>query len=134
MGKLWDHVLPTDAVIMNGIDLDRFAFHPEPDALEYLVWYERIVPEKGLHLALAAARQVGLPLKIAGPILNEVYAASRLPHIWVKALSILAIWRTESSPNSSAMQALLCVHRYGTNHMDWWSPRRSPAGCRLSAF
>lgn len=73
VGRLWDHVTPTDAVIMNGIDLERFTFRAEPDAENYLVWYGRIVPEKGLHLAIAAARLIGLPLKIAGPILDEVY-------------------------------------------------------------
>lgn len=78
VSALWDHVMPTDAVIMNGIDLDRFAFHPKPDPQGYLVWYGRIVPEKGLHLAIAAARQVGLPLKIAGPILDEAYFRERI--------------------------------------------------------
>lgn len=73
LGSLWDHVVPVDAVIMNGIDLQRFAFRLRPDAEQYLVWYGRIVPEKGLHLAIAAARQVGLPLRIAGPILDESY-------------------------------------------------------------
>lgn len=73
VGELWADVEPVAAVVMNGIDLDRFAFrrHPAPDP--YLVWYGRIVPEKGLHMAMEAARQVGLPLKIAGPIHDEVY-------------------------------------------------------------
>ncbi len=70
---LWNHVMPTDAVILNGIDLDRFTFRAAPDEDGYLVWYGRIVPEKGLHLAMAAARRVGLPLKIAGPILDQEY-------------------------------------------------------------
>lgn len=89
VGKLWDHVLPTDAVIMNGIDLDRFAFHPEADAQEYLVWYGRIVSEKGLHLAIAAAKQVGLPLKIAGPIFDEVYFREQIaPHLGINAVYV----------------------------------------------
>jgi len=36
-------------------------------------WSGRIVPEKGLHLAIAAARHAGLPLRIAGPIGDEAY-------------------------------------------------------------
>ena len=60
-------------MIPNGIDLDRFAFRPFADADPYLVWYGRIVPEKGLHLAMDAARQVGLPLRIAGPAHDEAY-------------------------------------------------------------
>ncbi len=78
VADLWAHVRPTDAVILNGIDLQKFAFQPQPDPNGYLVWYGRIVPEKGLHLAIAAARQIGLPLHIAGPILDEAYYQSMI--------------------------------------------------------
>lgn len=89
VGKLWNHVLPVDSVIMNGIDLDRFSFHPAPDTEAYLVWYGRIVPEKGLHLAIAAAKQVGMPLKIAGPILDEVYFREQIaPHLGADAIHV----------------------------------------------
>ena len=78
VADLWDHVRPVDAVILNGIDLQRFAFHAKPDPDDYLVWYGRIVPEKGLHLAIAAARMIGLPLRIAGPILDADYYRSTI--------------------------------------------------------
>lgn len=78
VAALWNHVTHSDAVIWNGIDLQKFAFHPQADADPYLVWYGRIVPEKGLHLAIAAARQVGLPLRIAGPILDEDYYRTQI--------------------------------------------------------
>lgn len=82
VGKLWDHVVPTDTVIMNGIDLQRFTYRPTAAAEGYLVWYGRIVPEKGLHLAIAAARRVGLPLKIAGPVLDQLYFREQVaPHL-----------------------------------------------------
>jgi glycosyltransferase involved in cell wall biosynthesis len=71
--RQWAHVRSVDAVIPNGIDLDNFAFRPFADADPYLVWYGRIVPEKGLHLAIDAAREVGLPLRIAGPAHDEAY-------------------------------------------------------------
>jgi glycosyltransferase involved in cell wall biosynthesis len=71
--ELWQEVTAVDCVIPNGIDLDRFPFSPQPDADRFLVWYGRIVPEKGLHLAIDAAREVGLPLKIAGPQSNPAY-------------------------------------------------------------
>jgi glycosyltransferase involved in cell wall biosynthesis len=73
VAALWNHVTPTDAVILNGIDLGKFAFRDRADAPSYLVWYGRIVPEKGLHIAIQAARRIGLPLRIAGPILDEDY-------------------------------------------------------------
>lgn len=75
---LWGHVTHSDTVIWNGIDLQKFGFHLHPDVDPYLVWYGRIVPEKGLHLAIEAARQVGMPLRIAGPILDQDYYQTRI--------------------------------------------------------
>lgn len=65
--ELWQGVAQVDGVIPNGIELDLFPFSPRPAATPYLVWYGRIVPEKGLHFAIDAARACGLPLKFAGP-------------------------------------------------------------------
>jgi len=70
---LWREVTAVDSVIPNGIDLRHFPFVPQPDADPYLVWYGRIVPEKGLHLAIEAARMTGLPLRIAGPRSDRGY-------------------------------------------------------------
>ncbi|WP_232493272.1 glycosyltransferase [Novosphingobium kaempferiae] len=78
VGSLWDHAARADEVILNGIDLSRFAFRPRPDPEAYLVWYGRIVPEKGLHFAIEAARRIGLPLRIAGPILDQTYFDTRI--------------------------------------------------------
>ncbi|KPF64897.1 glycosyl transferase family 1 [Porphyrobacter sp. AAP60] len=64
---MWRGVAHVDGVIPNGIELDLFPFSPRAAATPYLVWYGRIVPEKGLHLAIDAARACGLPLKFAGP-------------------------------------------------------------------
>ncbi len=69
----WAAVTHVDDVILNGIDLARFAFAPEAQAPAYLVWYGRIVPEKGLHFALDAARRVGMPIRFAGPALDRDY-------------------------------------------------------------
>lgn len=107
---LWDHVMPIDAVIMNGIDLDRFSFRPQPDADEYLVWYGRIVPEKGLHLAIAAARQVGLPLKIAGPILDEVYYREQIaPHLGAGAIHVGHLSHGKLAELVGGARAFLCT-------------------------
>ncbi len=69
----WRDVASIDRVIMNGIDLERFAFHPAPAREPYLVWYGRIVPEKGLHHAIAAANLIGATLLIAGPASDPEY-------------------------------------------------------------
>jgi glycosyltransferase involved in cell wall biosynthesis len=74
----WSSVRPLDGVIYNGIDLDRFAWRPEAEAEPHLIWYGRIVPEKGLHHALDAARLAGLPLRFAGPLLDDAYFNSEI--------------------------------------------------------
>lgn len=75
---LWRDVAAVDSVIPNGINLRNFPFVPEPDPEPYLVWYGRIVPEKGMHLAIEAARMTGLPLKIVGPQSDPVYFAEQV--------------------------------------------------------
>jgi len=110
LGRLWDHVVPTDAVIMNGIDLQRFSFHPRADADPYLIWYGRIVPEKGLHLAIAAARQVGLPLRIAGPILDAVYFREQIaPQLGANAVHLGHLSHDRLAELVGGARAFLCT-------------------------
>ena len=54
--------------VHNGIRLEHFPFRPEPDDPPYLVFLGRISPEKGPVEAVAVARAVGLPLKVAAKI------------------------------------------------------------------
>jgi glycosyltransferase involved in cell wall biosynthesis len=70
---LWAPITKTECVIHNGIDLNKFGFAPVPAPSPYVVWSGRIVPEKGLHLAILAARSAGLNLRIAGPISDLRY-------------------------------------------------------------
>jgi glycosyltransferase involved in cell wall biosynthesis len=68
----WADVVPdVDVrVVMNGVDLD----HWRPGSGGHsAIWSGRIVPEKGPHLAVHAARRAGIPLRIAGPILDMAY-------------------------------------------------------------
>ncbi|MET0314445.1 MAG: glycosyltransferase, partial [Hansschlegelia sp.] len=76
--RQWQPITPIEGVILNGIDLDSFAFRETPDEDPYLVWSGRIVPEKGLHLAMDAARLAGMPLRFAGPISNPAYFAAEI--------------------------------------------------------
>jgi glycosyltransferase involved in cell wall biosynthesis len=50
-------------VVYNGIEVDRYPFREEKD--DFLFFLGRGAPEKGLHLAVLAAREAGLPLKVA---------------------------------------------------------------------
>jgi len=74
----WSGAAAVRHVILNGIDLAAFTFRPQAAGTPYLVWSGRIVPEKGLHLAIEAARLANLPLRIAGPIADAGYFESRI--------------------------------------------------------
>lgn len=60
-----------DRVIHNGVDLDRWATGLGGGG--YAFWSGRIVPEKGAHVAVTAARRAGVPLVIAGPTYDREY-------------------------------------------------------------
>ena len=68
--RSWQHVAGPVPVIANGIDCDRWPAGPGGGGL---VWSGRIVREKGVHLAVAAARLAGRPLAVAGPIIDRQY-------------------------------------------------------------
>jgi glycosyltransferase involved in cell wall biosynthesis len=68
-------------VVVNGIALERFPFAVERSGCktrlqsnaiaakqDYLLWMGRICPEKGTHLALDVARQLGMKLVVAGSV------------------------------------------------------------------
>ncbi|CAN5781436.1 glycosyltransferase family 4 protein [soil metagenome] len=66
----WSHVISDIGVVPNGVDTDTWARGPGGTAL---VWFGRITPEKGPHLAIDAARRSGLELVLAGPIADPQY-------------------------------------------------------------
>jgi glycosyltransferase involved in cell wall biosynthesis len=69
----WSPVLGRVPVVRNGVDTSRWVPGLGGSGA---VWTGRIVPEKGLHHAVAAARAVGLPLRIAGPVIDTAYFES----------------------------------------------------------
>ena len=54
--------------IYNGIDTDRYPFQPTPAHPPYLAFLGRMDPQKGPHHAIAVARKLGWPLKLAGKV------------------------------------------------------------------
>ena len=68
----WRNLLPEVGVVPNGIKLDRWhsAVAPTPGLA---VWAARITREKGLHLAIDAARSAGMDFEFAGPISRRDY-------------------------------------------------------------
>lgn len=80
------------ATVYNGIDVDSYQFYPQPDEPPYLAFLGRISPEKGTHHAIEIAKQVGLPLKIAGKVDvvdAEYYENEIKPHIDGKQIQYL---------------------------------------------
>jgi glycosyltransferase involved in cell wall biosynthesis len=70
--RTWSQVLPSCGVVRNGVSTARWTYSdcPEPDLA---VWAGRIVPEKGPHLAIDAARAAGMRVRIVGPIRDTAY-------------------------------------------------------------
>lgn len=67
----WSEWVPHCEVIPNGIDLH--GWQPAETVGEHALWSGRLVPEKGAHLAIDAARLAGIPLRLAGQMVDEAY-------------------------------------------------------------
>lgn len=75
----WAGVGIESTVLPNGVEVDDW---PLGDGGDDLVWFGRIVPEKGTHLAIAVARMLGRRLTIIGRIGDAGYARDHvLPHL-----------------------------------------------------
>ncbi|MPZ03990.1 glycosyltransferase family 4 protein, partial [Micrococcus luteus] len=70
----WQHRLPRVDVVSNGIELHHWVSDAVP-VRGRAVWSGRITAEKGLHVAIDAARIAGMELHFAGPISDEEYHA-----------------------------------------------------------
>lgn len=68
--EAWKHAAGNVDVVHNGVDTDHWRQGPGG---QRLIWFGRIVPEKGAHHAIAAARAAGMPLVLAGPISDHAY-------------------------------------------------------------
>jgi glycosyltransferase involved in cell wall biosynthesis len=66
-----DSELPYLGTVYNGIDLSNLTYREKPG--ESLVFYGRIHPDKGLHLAIETARKAKLPLIVAGIVQDQGY-------------------------------------------------------------
>lgn len=110
---MWSPIVAIDRVVANGIELDRFPYRAQADADPYLVWYGRIVPEKGTHLAIAAAREVGLPMRIAGPVSDPDYFATEVePHLGATVRYVGHLDHEALSALIAGARAFLCTPRW----------------------
>jgi glycosyltransferase involved in cell wall biosynthesis len=72
---VWRDTTGPTPVIHNGISLERWKSGPGGGPL---VWSGRLVPEKGPHAAIAAARLAGRQLNVCGPIVDRTYFAREI--------------------------------------------------------
>ncbi len=75
--RMWAGVVEVEDVVPNGVDL---AAWPQGSGGDDAVWCGRMVPEKAPHLAIDAARAAGLPLRLAGPIVDGAYWEREVAH------------------------------------------------------
>ncbi|WP_009472634.1 glycosyltransferase family 4 protein [Rhodococcus sp. JVH1] len=71
----WSHAIDRIDVVPNGVDVDRW---PQGDGGPHLIWFGRLVAEKGAHVAIAAARRAGFAIRLAGPISDPGYFESTI--------------------------------------------------------
>ena len=113
------------ANIYNGIDTDKYSFKKSPG--DYLLIASRIVAVKGFDVAVKVAEKTGLPLKIAGEILDQPYwdkevkpylndkityvgmvTPSRLPALYKNALAFLFPIKWEEPFGLVMTEAMSC--------------------------
>ena len=68
------------ATVHHGIDLSEFTFRPHPD--DYLLFFGRIHPDKGVAEAIEVAKRSGRPLILAGIVQDKGYFEREVaPHL-----------------------------------------------------
>ena len=65
----WSSITPS-VCVPNGVDVERWPAGPGGTTA---VWSGRMVPEKAPHDAVLAARRAGIPIVLAGPVLDLTY-------------------------------------------------------------
>jgi len=76
----WQPYLNACEVITNGVDIDKWRYIDQPTG-KYVIWFGRIHPDKGTHIAIQAAKLAGFKIKVAGSIADHHYY-----HTYVESL------------------------------------------------
>ena len=78
------------ATIYHGIPVEEFPFCEEPG--DYLLFFGRIHHDKGVYEAIQMAREVGMPLIIAGIVQDEAYFDSQVaPYVDGKEVEYIGV-------------------------------------------
>jgi glycosyltransferase involved in cell wall biosynthesis len=74
-------------VVPNPIELGEWPCSADKD--DYVLWIGRMSPDKGPHRAIAAAREAGVPLRLAGPVQpgqEQFFAEEVEPHLGAEGI------------------------------------------------
>ncbi|MBN1795338.1 MAG: glycosyltransferase family 4 protein [Sedimentisphaerales bacterium] len=102
-----DSELPYLATVYNGIDLSNLTFRAK--AGDNLVFYGRIHPDKGLHLAIEVAQKSKMPLIVAGIIQDQAYFDNCAKHFDDKLIKFIGPVNPEQRDDLLA-EALCVLH------------------------
>jgi glycosyltransferase involved in cell wall biosynthesis/alkylation response protein AidB-like acyl-CoA dehydrogenase len=106
--KTWKKLVDDCEVIPNGIEIDSWKFYDKSAIEEYAVWFGRIHPDKGLHLAITAAKLAGIKLKVAGGIADQKYFDNQVVPILDDSVELLGLCNHEEL-NVLIGNATVCV-------------------------
>ncbi len=99
--------------VYNGIDTSRYTFHQDPE--DYLLFVGRLMPEKGVDLAVEFAKTCGMPLKIVGSYYEddrEFFETNVARHLDSQIQYLGALDRHEIIPIYQRAKALLMPIRW----------------------
>lgn len=65
-------------VVPNGLDIAQWDYSIIQRESPAALWFGRITPEKGTHIAIQACKELGLPLKLVGHIYDEQYFSEKI--------------------------------------------------------
>jgi glycosyltransferase involved in cell wall biosynthesis len=92
----WSAYVNDCKVIPNGINMEDWQPYLYPAEEEYAVWFGRIHPDKGLHLAIQAAQQAGVKLKVAGGIADPAYYQAQIVPLLDDSIELIGLQHQRS--------------------------------------
>ncbi|RNL55749.1 glycosyltransferase family 4 protein [Pedobacter jejuensis] len=87
----WQKQIENCAIIPNGIVIEDWVSYPDKNIDEYAVWFGRIHPDKGLHLAIEASKKAEIKLKVAGAIADQRYYDSKIAPVLDETIECLGL-------------------------------------------
>lgn len=104
----WRKLVPNCPVVENGININDWKPYTDVAEETYAVWFGRIHPDKGLHLAIEACQKAKIKLKVAGGIADSKYYNKMIHPILDDNTELLGLL-TQSDLNRLIGGARVCM-------------------------